>query len=29
MLSATPGQDGDPFRLAVRMSVKRLGTTLS
>ena len=29
MLSATPGQDGDPFRLAVRLSVRRLGTTLS
>ncbi len=29
MLSAAPGQPGDPFRLAVRMSVRRLGTTLS
>ncbi|MDT7744972.1 MAG: serine/threonine-protein kinase RsbW [Actinomycetota bacterium] len=29
MLSATPGLDGDPFRLAVRLSVRRLGTTLS
>lgn len=29
MLSATPGLDGDPFRLALRMSVQRLGTPLS
>jgi serine/threonine-protein kinase RsbW len=28
MLSATPGLDGDPFRLALRMSVERLGTPL-
>jgi serine/threonine-protein kinase RsbW len=29
MLSAAPGQAGDPFRLALRLSVRRLGTTLS
>ncbi len=29
MLSATPGQAGDPFRLAVRLGVRRLGTPLS
>lgn len=29
MLSATPGQDGDSFRLAVRLSVRRLGTEFS
>ncbi len=29
MLSAAPGRPGDPFRLAVRLCVRRLGTTLS